>query len=464
MKSIILGLVALVCVGVGYTAASLVSAAGTPGIDCLDWREDVNRDCVVNSIDLSLVAQKFGPVPPIPTATPTNTPADTATPTATETPTSTNTPVPTATDTVVPTATSTPTVAPTPTATATPSGADICTDNPDCGTPRNFCDTWSGGWCNDYRSVGAVDTEQPFDLVANQASFDCLDTGNTDSQPSMMGGALPFPCIFAKKEHFMTRMESGGFGIAILRNHRPVDLTSERHIHFEADLKPHNTRNYFRLMLSPDLTKRDPDDRGGGVYPRSFLEAWFRNGGVEGTICRNMVCDGDSYPWGDAFGSGWPDYTPLLDNVRVDIDVYVSQTSIRIYINGSERVNDTFAAPLNFNKAYLYLTQASYNPCKDGNCAAADNIAHWDNVAVDGPTLAPNSLTPAGWRDVVFNVYSATGCQVNGTAALPAGEVTGYTVVTWSARIPDDGAAVNIVCQYSYQNRPPTGVEIVRPY
>lgn len=279
----------------------------------------------------------------------------------------------------------------------------------------------------------------------------------------MLGGTLPFPCIFTKHEHFMTRMESGSFGIAMMRFHRPVDLTAERHIHLEADLKPQNTRNYFRVMLSPDLTKRDADDRGGEVFPRSFVQAWFRNGKVEGSVCRNGACDGDSYPWGDAFASNWPPM-PTADNVRVPIDIYLSQTSIKVYISGELKVNDTFA-PLGFDLAYLYLSQVSYNPCKDGNCAFADQIAHWDNVAVDGPTLEVNSLTPRGWRDVVFNAYSATSCSVNGVAAQSMGPAKGYTWVTWVARLLDDDSQVAIACAYSYVasgSSVPRGIEIVK--
>ena len=305
--------------------------------------------------------------------------------------------------------------------------------------------------------------ETPFDTAANGVSFDCLDATDPSYEPHMLGGTLPFPCLFARYEHFMTRMESG-FGLAVMRFHRPVDLTSERHIHLEADLKASNTRNYFRVMLSPDLTKRDADDRSGAPYPRTFLQAWFQNGSVLGVICRDAVCqnDGDNYPWGDAFGSSWPPYAPLADNVRVPIDLYVSQTTIRVVVGGREMVNGTFPA-LGFDAAYLYLSQASYNPCKDGRCAPADQVAHWDSVAVDGPLLTPNALTPLGWQDVVFNAYSATACNVNGVPAVPQGPTNWGTWVTWVARTPVGPAAV--ACDYSYRSSGsdvPRSIEIVR--
>ena len=72
----------------------------------------------------------------------------------------------------------------------------------------------------------------------------------------------------------------------------------------------------------------------------------------------------------------------------------------------------------------------NYNSCKAyyvegyatlAECQVAGNTFHWDNVAFDGPTLAVNSLTPAGSEDVVFNVWSAASCNVKGVAAQGSG-------------------------------------------
>lgn len=81
----VLSLAAICCIMLGVVT---VFAAGTPGVDCQVIREDINQDCVVNSIDLSLVAQKWGPVPPLATPVP-----DTATPTPVNPATATPTPV-----------------------------------------------------------------------------------------------------------------------------------------------------------------------------------------------------------------------------------------------------------------------------------------------------------------------------------------------------------------------------------
>lgn len=362
---------------------------------------------------------------------------------------------------IAPTAVS---IVPAPPAPAPPAAAggpgSPCTTN--CGEPRFFCDTWSGGFCDDYRDKYTL---QPvgFPGPGDPYTYDVLSTTDPAYTTDQLGGSMnQLRGFTTDQEHFHTAMEDGGFGTAMLRVHQPVDLTSERHIHLDVDMKG-RTRNYFRVMLSPELTKRDVDDRSGSPFPNTFIQAWFRNGNIEGSICRNGVCDGNpSYPWGDAFGllRSWePVFSP--DNVRVPIDIYVSQTSIRIYINGIEKANGSFA-PLGFNAAYLYLSQVSYNPCKDGQCAPADQVFHWDNVAFDGPVLGHNSLTPAGSRDVAFNAYGATSCAVRGTPATPVGPAEEFNWVTWVARIPNAGAATTlgeIVCEYTYTK---DGSDVVR--
>lgn len=399
----------------------------------------------------------------------------TAIATATGTPTA---PLPTPTTTAItitntatatPSSSSTPPAAPTPTPTATVAGTDACTGNPDCGV-TDFCSTWSGGWCEDYDEIGSIVFELPY--LPTNATVGCLDATDPGYEPHMMNGALPFPCWFAKYRHVMSRMESGSFGVAMVRYHRPVNIpaTGERHIRFDADMKG-RTRNYFRLMLSPDITKRDSDDRNGQAYPRSFIQAWFRNGNIEGTICRNSVCEGDSYPFGDAFGlyRSWePVFSP--DNVRVPIDVYVSQTSIRIYINGTLKTTDTFA-PLGFDTAFLYLSQASYNPVKDGQSSVADQIVHWDQVAVDGPTLPLNGLTPRGYRDYAWNTYAAASCSIGGYPAIAqtSGPIQGYTWTTFVARVPESVTLTraNVSCApgagYSFAGEQHRDFEVVVP-
>ena len=96
-------------------------------------------------------------------------------------------------------------------------------------------------------------------------------------------------------------------------------------------------------------------------------------------------------------------------------------------------------------------------------------MAHWDNIAFDGPTLGLNSLTPAGYRDVVFNAYSATSCTVNTIPAVhqSSGAPATYTWTTFVARLPDDNMALAIQCVpgagWSLASQPIRAIEIVKP-
>jgi hypothetical protein len=335
-----------------------------------------------------------------------------------------------------------------------------CTTN--CGEPRFFCDGWSGGFCDDYRDKFTL---QPvaFPSSGDPYSFDWLSTTAPGYWPGSLQGALTsLPSFTGDQEHFHTAVEDGAFGQALLRLQRPFDFAGrEGHVHFDADLKV-SERRYLRLTLSPDLTKRGSDDRSGdSLYPANALDIWFK-GGFTGTLIRNGSC-GDGYCFGNAFKVQPADSYFGTDNVRDHIDVHVTRSSVRIIVNGQEWVNRALP-DIGFDRAYVYLSQVSYNPCKDDQCSSAEQIFHWDNVAFDGPLLARNGLTPTGQRDIVFNAYSATECSVRGVPAQASGPVQDYTWVTWVARLPDDGSAAgpaDVACTYTFSSE---GSDVVRGF
>ncbi|MBF6599353.1 MAG: hypothetical protein IVW36_02445 [Dehalococcoidia bacterium] len=404
---------------------------------------------------------------PTATATPTRTalPA-TTTPTATATsraPTPT-TPVSTSTSTPTPRPTAAPTATPTPTL---PSGAGDSFDaavcgaktQPNgqsvCGQPPRFCDTWVGGFCNDYRSKQTLNTNpQPFPQPGDAASLDCLSstsagqtsslpyylpTDMTEWEPGEVPGAqiVPSPCGMSFNEHIMTQIEDGQFGMVVMRQQQPFDFAGRTgRIHFDVDL---NTlaRRYPRLVLSPQLTKTAIDDRSSQPVTNQSLEVWFRNGGIQVVETRNGQLV-DQYPSCNGCGEGYLGQA----NARDSVDIYVSRTRVHIDVNGVTRV-DTPVQDAGFDRAYVYFEHVNYNSCKAyategyatvAECQAAGNTFHWDNIAFDGPKLPLNSLTPTGYQDVVFNVWSATTCSVKGVPATgPAGD---YKWSTWVARLP----------------------------
>jgi hypothetical protein len=160
---------------------------------------------------------------------------------------------------------------------------------------------------------------------------------------------------------------------------------------------------------------------------------------------------------------------------------------VKIVIDGKTPL-DQDMPDLGFDRAYLYLQQTSYNPCKDGTtgqmamvwpskpldqCQDAAHIVHWDNIAFDGPTLPTNALTPTGSEDVVFNVWDIASpvpgsCTVKGVPASPPPGSTNSGHLTFVARLPAGTpvARADISCVAS--GFPPDGdqvndIEVVEP-
>jgi len=405
-----------------------------------------------------------------------NTPTSTPTSTPTRTPTRTPTPTP-----LAPTATATslpPTPTPTsqpPTATPTLGGGAGCVTN--CGTPRFFCDT--GGWafCDDYRDLycpvpppyDQTDPRCQFPNPGRPVSFDVLSASGIDYYPVSSGVSPVYGSFFNQQEHFHTDVDDGNFGEAIMRHHQPFDFAGRTgHIHFEVDLKT-SARRYVRLSISPDLTKTMTDDRSCGDsgcknVPIDSIEIWFRGGPNGAGFLTRSVRDGRTlteYDPGVAY--------PGRDNVRDLVDVYVSRTRLKIVVNGTT-VSDTAIGDPGFDRGYVYFEQAAYNPCKDGECAANLQIFHWDNFAFDGPVLPKNGLTPAGYADVVFNVFRTDSCTLKGYAAQRVNPPDNGSPdwATYVARIPASALPVsptNVSCVYNHTNN--TGVydfEVVQPY
>jgi hypothetical protein len=362
-----------------------------------------------------------------------------------------NTPTSTRTSTPVPTSTPKPPV-------ATPTLGGGCVSN--CGEPRYFCDTWTGGFCDDYRHKGSGATHVPFPAAGDPYSFDAFNTTFTFPQTE---GPAPSDGLraFSSNEHFMTVIEDSQFGLGVLRLHQPFDFAGrEGRIHFDVDLKT-SARRYVRLTVSPELTKVLTDDRAKQHRrPENGFDLWFVNGRFYGSVIKNGSEVDSFFPYTTYYGQ---------DNVRDKVDVYTSRNRIRVVVNGNQLINEA-VTDLGFDRAYVYLTQASYNPCKDGECSENLQMFHWDNVAFDGPVLGKNSLTPAGSRDVLFNAYRADSCRVKGVNADPVGSGWAGSRVTYRVRLPDDGTPVgigDINCSYNFVqggSDTPTAFEIVRRY
>jgi hypothetical protein len=337
-----------------------------------------------------------------------------------------------------------------------PASGGGCVSN--CGEPRYFCDTWAGGFCDDYRNKASGATHVAFPAPGDPYSFDAFSTTYPDWQTE---GPAPADGLrgFSANEHFMTVVEDGQFGLGVLRLKQPFDFAGrEGHVHFDVDLKT-GARRYVRFMLSPELAKVLTDDRQRqNRRPANAFDLWFINGRFSGSVIRGGEEVSNFFPYTEYFGT---------DDVRDDIDIYVTRTSVRILVNGQVMINE--AVPdMGFDRAYVYLVQASYNPCKDGECGEELQMFHWDNVAFDGPVLPINGLTPAGSQDVVFNAYRAASCSVAGAPAEPVGPEPESSRITWRARLPANMAVgpADVACDYTIVKESSdqiSGFEIVRP-
>lgn len=285
----------------------------------------------------------------------------------------------------------------------------------------------------------------------------------TDPRHSTFVDNIPQPqgWFFNQQEHFHSNVEDGSFGQALTRHKQPMTIpaTGCRNIHFEADLKV-SARRYVRIMLSPNVTKTITDERdpSNEFAPLKALDIWFLNGTFQVSV-------NPTHPDGAAASSSSPRYFGR-DNIRDLIDVCINQTHVRIVINGITFL-DRAIPPVGFDAGYLYLSQVSYNPCKDNECADNLQIFHWDNVAFDGPKLARNALTPLGYQDVTFTAYGQASCTVKGVPASPQGVVQGFTWLTWSARMlvqdvaPSDVRCTNAGGGQLWPGRRPMDLEIV---
>ncbi len=394
-----------------------------------------------------------------------------------------------------------------------PIGRSQCGNGPGVNQDYYFCDRWQGGYCDDFRNLQtSVDTDFPTpnlsqtccEQMNEKYTLDCTGPSAERYSASMRDGMIPQPCGFSKFEHFMVKFEDSTFGTSELRLKQPIDLTARTgHIHFDVDLKT-AARRYLRMTLSPEISKRGTDDRGGGIpaYPANAFDVWMQGGPdtaynfighkqTNGQVsCK--FCFSSSF---DAGVTGKHAY----DNVRNSVDVYLSRTHIKITVD-NQTMTDQAIPDIGFDKAYIYFGQASYNPCKDNSsgtfqeiyptgtldqCSMAANMFHWDNLAFDGPVLPKNGLTPSGSEDVAFNAFSVgtcgnwescyvpgkTGdCKVKGVAAVPNGLADWNAWVTWVARLPANTAVTSsdITCSPTNWN-PAAGVsriqavEIIQP-
>ena len=325
-----------------------------------------------------------------------------------------------------------------------------------------FCGEPGASWafCEDFDGRGAGGPT-PIDLAGTALDYSLFDHGRIegvscevsgDCAPYFQGGAM------------LTNAEDSGFGWSAIRLTQPFDFAGrEGHIRFTSNLN-FTARMNLGVILSPLATNAMPDNRrfadegtpGDGPKIGALNRApalaikSFRtwDGGAREVADVQLWNRGDEIQYLGVEGEHviGPDRT-----LTHEVDVYVTRTHIRMLVDGAT-ILDRDMVDVGFDRAYVYLAALSYNAMKEDLTPKTReaNTALWDNIAFDGLSLAPNSLTPDGYQDVVFRAHAVSGCTVKGVAAEgPFNSFYQNLWAGWTARVPLDAGtitAADITC------------------
>lgn len=306
-----------------------------------------------------------------------------------------------------------------------------------------FCNTggMSWGWCEDFDGQGmsgpavfnAAASGIDLHIHSHMTMTGTLCETSGDCSPYVQGGSL------------FLNAEDGGFAMNVARVEQPFDFEGrEGRVHFRSSMQGHG-RMHQDLHITPTITNTLPDLRtmekprkgdaidvdfvGEGGWP--FTIVVWRNG------ARAYVSHANG-PIG------------VVSGVQQDIDVYLTRNHLSVRVDGVE-VFDSDDHPgedgapfpdVGFTRGYVSFAQVSYNPAKDGFSGDAANTFLWDNLAFDGPSLAKNSLTATGKKEVLFRAWNKATCSVHGITA--DGPMTvGWWIDTWHVQV-DAGQSVTM--------------------
>ncbi len=289
------------------------------------------------------------------------------------------------------------------------------------------------GWCEDFdgQGMGGPASFNPaasaidLHIHSHMTMTGTLCETSGDCTPYVQGGSL------------FLNAEDGGFAMNVARVEQPFDFAGrEGRIHYRSSMQGHG-RMHQNVHITPVISNTLPDLRafdkprdgdaidvdfvGEGGWP--FTVGVWRNGALAYVSHANG-------PIGVASG------------VQQDIDIYVSSNHLSVRVDGVE-VFDSSEHPMDdgtpfpnvgFTRGYVSFVQAAYNPCKDGFCGDAANTFLWDNLAFDGPSLAKNSLTPVGKKEVLFRAWNMERCSVKGIPA-DGPQTVGWYIDTWHVQV-----------------------------
>ncbi|MGH2492605.1 MAG: hypothetical protein ACRDF9_13995, partial [Candidatus Limnocylindria bacterium] len=245
--------------------------------------------------------------------------------------------------------------------------------------------------------------------------------------------------VFQCRDHVMTAINAGGYGLIYLTPNQLVDFsTGEAVVRFDMSTLNTSSRDWPDLWITPfnenlqlALDNWLPDGNG---EPRNALHIKLENETASARVVRNFAVQNLSANW-------WTTYQTFLSpsaSRRDTFELRLSRTHVRF---GMPAYNfwwiDTDIAPLDWTSGVLQLGHHSYNPTKD--CApgsiCAPNTWHWDNVSIS-PAL-PFTMLRADRR----YVDASTSSQLNFGLPAPAGARLRFAGIGTNLGVSFDGGA-----------------------
>lgn len=232
--------------------------------------------------------------------------------------------------------------------------------------------------------------------------------------------------VFQCKNHMMTAINAGGYGLIYLTPNQMVDFADgEAVISFDVSTLRTSGRDWIDVWVTPfddnlQLALQDylPDLSG---EPRNAIHIAmdFSSSRFQGFLIRDFSLS--SIP---GTGDSWQGYESFLtpDARRRDtFELRISRNHIKF---GMPAYNfwwiDTSITPLNWSQGVVQLGHHSYNPTK-ACTGCGPNTWHWDNVMID--PAVPFTMVRADRRVV----SSATPAVVNFATAVPSGSYLRFT-------------------------------------
>jgi len=217
--------------------------------------------------------------------------------------------------------------------------------------------------------------------------------------------------VFNCKDHMMTAIKAGGYGLIVLTPNQMVDFTNgEGVISWDMSTMRTSTRDWWDVRVTPydeNLTLpagTSVPDLGGPAQDELNIEAAgreFDNGqGIGADITKNFVSTNEFDPYKDINGGSIESIVGKASpKTRTKFELHITKTHVKFGIPAGQ-LNvlgqaipehwfiDKNIQPLTWTRGVFQIAHHSYNPEKDnpsdcylGNCAA--NTWHWDNVAIN---------------------------------------------------------------------------------